>query len=108
GLGASAPAYAQGAEEALHKAGVVVVQEDGSVESRCVVFPEESISGYELLVRGGFAPRSEVTAMGVSVCSVDGQGCDAGQDCFCQCKSATCRYWTFWQHLPDGWRYSNA
>jgi hypothetical protein len=107
GAGGSAPVLAQSAEP-LHRAGVVVVHEDGSVVSRCVGFNEESINGYDLLARGGFAPRSEVTSMGASVCSLDGQGCDAGEDCFCQCKSSTCVYWTYWQLLPEGWRYSNA
>jgi hypothetical protein len=92
----------------VNKAGLVVVHEDGSTVSRCVGFTEEGISGYELLVRGGFATRSEVTAMGPSVCSIDGQGCGDGEDCFCQCKSGPCLYWTYWQKLPDGWRYSNA
>jgi hypothetical protein len=108
GIGHTAPAIAQNATPAPHKAGLVVVHEDGAVASRCVGFDEESISGYELLVRGGFAPRAEVTAMGMSVCSLDGQGCGAGSDCFCQCKSSTCRYWTYWRRLPEGWRYSNA
>jgi hypothetical protein len=103
----STPLYAQ-SEEAANRAGVIVVQADGSVESRCVGFAEESIDGYELLVRGGFAPRSDVTSMGVSVCSLDGQGCGEGEDCFCQCQSSPCIYWTFWQQLPEGWRYSNA
>ncbi len=95
-------------EPTTNQAGVVVVQTDGSVTSRCVGFNEESISGYELLVRGDFAARTEATSMGASVCSVDGQGCGEGEACFCQCKSSTCAYWTYWRLLPEGWRYSNA
>ena len=105
--GWSAPALAQDEVEP-NQAGIVVVQADGSVVSRCVGFTEESITGYDLLVRGQFAIRSDVTAMGASVCSVDGQGCGEGEDCFCQCQSSPCVYWTYWQLLPDGWRYSNA
>jgi hypothetical protein len=95
-------------ETPLQQAGLVVVYEDGTVDSRCVAFDDESISGYDLLARGGFVARTEVTSMGASVCSVDGQGCGEGEDCFCQCKSSTCTYWTYWQLLPDGWRYANA
>src|SRR4051812_38380114 len=102
GAGWGAPVGAQSFEAVPHEAGLVVVHEDGSVVSRCVGFAEESVSGYELLVRGGFAPRTDVTSMGASVCSLDGQGCEAGKDCFCQCKSSTCRYWTYWQQLPEG------
>lgn len=95
------------AQSAPHRAGVVVVHADGRVASRCVGFSEESISGYDLLVRGGFAPRSEVTSMGASVCSLEGQGCNEGQDCFCQCQSSSCIYWTYWENVPEGWRYLN-
>ena len=102
-----APVMAQSAAP-VNRAGLVVVAADGSVESRCVGFAEESIDGYELLTRGGFAARTEATSMGAMVCSLDGQGCGEGEDCFCQCKSSTCAYWTYWQLLPEGWRYSNA
>jgi hypothetical protein len=104
----SAPVSALTGMPTTNQAGLVVVHADGSVVSRCVGFNEESISGFDLLVRGDFAPRSEVTGMGASVCSVDGQGCGEGEGCFCQCKSSTCTYWTYWQQLPEGWRYSNA
>jgi hypothetical protein len=106
-LGSGAPANAVTTQAAPHRAGVVVVHADGSVASRCVGFQEESISGYDLLVRGGFAPRSEVTSMGASVCSLEGQGCSAEQDCFCQCQSSSCVYWTYWDFGPEGWRYLN-
>lgn len=107
GVGISAPLQAATVEPLPNRAGLVVVFDDGTVESRCVGFEQESISGYDLLTRGDFAPRTEVTSMGASVCSVDGQGCGDGADCFCQCKSSTCVYWTYWQLLPDGWRYAN-
>ena len=61
----------------------------------------------DLLVRSGFALRSEVGSMGTEVCSLDGEGCGEGEDCFCQCQTSVCRYWTYWQLGPDGWRYSN-
>ena len=108
GVSQSAPAIALTLEPTTNQAGLVVVQADGSVMSRCVGFNEESINGYELLTRGGFVTRSEVTSVGASVCSIEGQGCGEGEDCFCQCKSSTCVYWTYWQQLPEGWRYSNA
>ena len=104
----STPLHAQSPAPVASRAGLVVVHADGSATSRCVGFPEDGISGFELLARGGFTVRSEVTSMGASVCSVDGQGCGEGTDCFCQCKSGTCFYWTYWQQFPEGWRYSNA
>jgi hypothetical protein len=106
--GTVAPVYAQEAAPTNNRAGLVVVYEDGTVESRCVGFEEATISGFDLLTRGDFVVRSDVTSMGASVCSVDGQGCGEGEDCFCQCKSSTCTYWSYWQLLPDGWRYANT
>lgn len=106
-VGSGSSLHAQGGELSPNRAALVVVFGDGSVVSRCVGFNEESISGYDLLARGGFAPRTEVTAMGASVCSIEGQGCGDGQDCFCQCLSSPCIYWTYWQLGPEGWRYFN-
>jgi hypothetical protein len=106
GMGQAAPIAAQ-SDPVPNRAGLVVVHEDGSVVSRCVGFDEESISGYDLLVRGGFAPRAEVTGMGTSVCSLEGKGCGEGENCFCQCQSSPCIYWTYWQLGPEGWRYFN-
>jgi hypothetical protein len=45
--------------------------------------------------------------MGASVCSLEGKGCGEGEDCFCQCQSSPCIYWTYWQLGPEGWRYFN-
>lgn len=102
GLG-SLPAAAQ----TPNRAGVLVVRGDGTRTAQCVGFTEEQISGFELLARAGFAIRTEPTAMGASVCSVDGEGCGEGESCFCQCESGPCRYWTYWRATPEGWRYAN-
>jgi hypothetical protein len=106
-LGWSMPVAAQTTEHEFNQAGLIVVHEDGTVTSRCVGFTDETISGYELLVRGDFALRSEVGSMGAEICSLDGEGCGEGEDCFCQCQTSVCRYWTYWQLGPDGWRYSS-
>lgn len=108
GVQGPVPLRAATPDAPLQQAGLVVVFADGTVESRCVGFTEEAITGYDLLAAGDFVARTEITSMGPSVCSVDGQGCGDGEDCFCQCKSSTCTYWTYWQWLPDGWRYANA
>jgi len=93
-----------------YQAGLVVVHGDGSVISRCVGFDEDSISGEELLGRAGFDRRMDITAMGASVCSLDGEGCAAGNACFCQCLSSPCIYWSYWraQGAPDGSRWVYA
>ena len=89
-----------------HQAGLVVVHGDGRVLSRCVGFAEDHISGQELLSRAGFDLRMDATAMGASVCSLDGEGCAAGTNCFCQCLSSPCIYWSYWQWDGAEWVYA--
>lgn len=100
------PARAQEA----NRAGVVVVGGDGAVDQRCVAFAEESINGYELIVRAGFDVVSEQAAMGATVCALDGEGCAFPREaCFCQCQGRECTYWAYWQQDDSGvWRYSGA
>jgi hypothetical protein len=89
-----------------HQAGLVIVHGDGSLVSRCVGFPEESISGQELVSRAGLDLHMEATAMGPSVCRLDGEGCSAGSNCFCQCMSSPCVYWSYWQWDGAMWVYA--
>lgn len=98
-----------GAQETNH-AGLVVVGGDGTVDRRCVAFAEESISGYDLIVRAGFEVVSEQAAMGATVCALDGEGCAFPREaCFCQCQGRECTYWSYWQQDDGGvWRYSGA
>jgi hypothetical protein len=121
------PVFAQ----AANRAGLVVVHGDGAVVTQCVAFDTPSISGYELLERSGLDLRMEVSGMGPTICRLDEEGCDAGQNCFCHCRSGPCTYWTYWRLVTDpdsqkslsrseardadfsaeaepaGWRYSN-
>jgi hypothetical protein len=90
-----------------NRAGLVVVHGDGQVETRCVAFEPESISGYELLQRSGLELRMEVAGMGPAICLIDGEGCTAEEACFCQCQSGPCAYWTYWRESETGWRFSN-
>jgi hypothetical protein len=106
--GLVAPVRAQQSEP--HRVGLVVVHGDGSVASACVAFSEEGISGAELLRRSGM----EVTlgaygGLGYGVCAIGDEGCAAGQDCFCQCRSAPCAYWVYSHRNPDGsWAISGS
>ena len=101
------PAYAQ--QPGSNRAGVVVVHGDGSVARACVSFPEESISGAELLRRAGL--EISLTAyggLGYGVCQIEEEGCP-GDDCFCQCKGSPCAYWVYSHRRPDGsWAVSGV
>jgi hypothetical protein len=92
------------------RAGLVVVHGDGSVASVCVAFSEESISGAELLRRSGLGVTLDpYGGLGYGVCAIGGEGCPAGQDCFCQCRATPCAYWVYSHRRPDGsWAISGA
>jgi hypothetical protein len=72
-----------------------------------VRFAEESITGYELLQRAGLPASVEVSAIGPTVCSIDGEGCAYPQEsCFCRCQGSPCVYWSYWRQQENGgWRY---
>ncbi|MGL4650308.1 MAG: hypothetical protein ACRC1H_12950, partial [Caldilineaceae bacterium] len=91
-----------------HRAGLLVVKGDGSTLTRCVEFAEQSVSGYDLLAASGIALSSEPAAMGVTICSLDGEGCGFPQEsCFCQCQGSPCVYWSYWTLGDEGWSYAN-
>jgi len=102
------PAQAQ--QPDLHQAGLVVVHGDGRVVTSCVAFSEESISGVDLLRRAGLTVTVGAYAgLGYGVCEIDGEGCPAGQPCFCQCEGSPCAYWAYSHRRPDGsWAISGV
>lgn len=96
--------------DAPNYAGVVVQHGDGRVETACVAFEEESISGADLLMRSGLDVLMDVSG-GAKVCAIGGEGCQyPAESCFCQCEgNGPCVYWSYWHLDPESgtWRYSN-
>ncbi len=91
-----------------NRVALVVSLGEGETATRCVSFPEESISGYEALQRSGLAFETEVQAGGAAVCSIEGRGCPA-DNCFCSCPGGTdCLYWSYWHQIDGEWVYSVA
>lgn len=95
------------AAQPANQAAVVVRFSDERVESYCVSFAEEEISGYALLERTGLAFEAQEVGMGASVCQVDDVGCGSN-NCFCQCRGATCEYWSYWQMRDGAWQYASG
>lgn len=97
-------AHARAADD--NRVALVVDYGDGEVATRCVSFPEETITGYEALQRSGLTFETEIQAGGAAVCSIEGRGCPA-DDCFCSCPGgADCIYWSYWHQIEGEWRYS--
>jgi hypothetical protein len=95
------------AQETPNRAGLVIQHGDGRVVTRCVSFQEETISGYDLLAASGLDLNIAADSVGTSICRLDGEGCTFPQDqCFCQCTSQPCLYWSYWRQSGGGWGYS--
>jgi hypothetical protein len=103
---ASAPQTGGGGRVAL-----IVRHGDGQLETACVSYEGESISGEELLATSGFAVRLDAAnAMGSLICSIDGEGCAFPEEpCLCQCdQPGACGYWAYfgWDPQRGAWTYA--
>jgi hypothetical protein len=96
------------AGQELHHAGLIVRHGDGRITYAYVAFPEESISGIELLKRSGI-PLVTVSfgGLGEGVCSLENEGCPAS-DCrqrVCQGPGDDSPYWRYFrQSAPGDWQ----
>ena len=93
------------------RAGLVVQFDESRVETRCLEVAGEGVKGVELLQGSGLDVVADLSGgMGVSVCRLEGQGCDfPGQHCFCQCMGGgECTYWNYFYREPgaETWTYS--
>jgi hypothetical protein len=94
------------------QAGLVVQFGDGHVETRCVDFQEEEITGADLLLTySGFDTIIDASSgMGITVCQLDTEGCAyPSEPCFCQCMGGgECAYWNYFYQEPGSseWSYS--
>jgi hypothetical protein len=95
------------AAQQSNRVAIVVSLGGGEVQTRCVQFTEDEITGYEALSRADLAFEAEVVGLGASVCRIEQSGCPAS-DCFCQCKGGACLYWSYWQFRDGEWQYSQV
>lgn len=88
-----------------HQVGLVVRFGDGTLETRCISFTEDQISGYEVLQRSGLnVVASFDSGMGAGVCKIENEGCPQESCLTCQAP----KYWSYW-HLSGGaWTYGNV
>ncbi len=93
----------------LNHADIVIAFPDGRVETRCVLFEEEEISGAELLRRSGLSVVfSSSGGFGEGVCRIDDTGCSDPGSCYCQCSGGDCAYWAYFGLAEDEWRFQNV
>jgi hypothetical protein len=106
-LGLPAPAFAGEPSQV----GLVIQFDDGRLESRCIPFAGDEISGADLLTRSGLNLVVNASqGMGITVCRIEGLGCDfPAEHCFCQCMgNGPCAYWNYFFRDPGQteWSYS--
>ena len=91
----------------------LVIQQGSDVQTYCVAFEGDSISG-EALLRAAGRSFDQFGGSARVLCSLDGIGCNDSssfESCFCQCKagSGSCTYWAFFtQRYGAAWAYSTA
>jgi hypothetical protein len=95
---------ARAADGELHHAGLIIRHGDGQQTYAYVTFPEDEISGLELLERTGI---EQVTVsfggLGAGVCSLEGEGCPTGQCRRNVCQSgANAPYWRYFRQVEPG------
>lgn len=93
------------------QAALVVQSEGDRVASYCLDLPAEGWTGADLILNSGLdVVLDSSSGMGVTVCKLEGVGCDfPGGPCFCRCMGGgECRYWNYYYRDPDQaeWTYS--
>ncbi|MGB2757540.1 MAG: hypothetical protein WBD02_07745 [Acidimicrobiia bacterium] len=82
----------------LHRA-AIIVDNGNEVTTVVVDFPEDSISGLELLNRAGYQPETYgFSGLGAAVCRMAAKGCAADQSCL-NCDSGN--FWSYFR-APNG------
>ncbi len=93
------------AAEPLHYAGLLVYHGDGRVTYALVAFPEETISGIELLRRSGVELVTvSFGGLGEGVCQIDGEGCQPAE-CrrrLCQTGDPQSPFWHYLRQTAPG------
>jgi len=97
-----------GQAQSPNHAGLVIHFPDGRVETACIGFVEDEITGLDLLNRSGLPVTLDYSSgLGAKVCRIAGTGCDfPGENCWCQCQGSPCIYWNYWQLRDGQWVYS--
>ena len=88
----------------------VVIQIGSGVETYCVAYTGESVTGEQALGLAGKSLEQFGGTGGRTVCAIDDVGCDDAStfsSCFCECQGRECTYWAFFtREYGANWVYS--
>jgi hypothetical protein len=86
----------------------VVQYGDGSVQTACVAFAEDEISGIDLLDRSGIPAITQSSGIGAAVCKIGREGCDyPAEGCFCKRAGDRAVYWAYQVLKGGAWSYAS-
>jgi hypothetical protein len=89
-------------QQSQNQVGLVVQFGDGRIETDCVEFVEETITGYQVFERSKFdVIPSFFSAEGWAICKIEEDGCSA-DNCFCDPRL----FWSYWSLMDGAWLYS--
>jgi hypothetical protein len=94
--------------QTTNRAGLVLLGSDGNVQTYCVAFVENTISGVELVQRAKLPLIVQPSGNNAAVCKIGDDGCDfPAEDCFCRFGGGQHgEYWAFWQLRDAAWEYA--
>ncbi len=94
--------------QTTNRAGLVLLRSDGVVQTYCVAFAEDTISGVELLQRAKLPLITQPSGNNAAVCKIGNDGCNfPAEDCFCRFGGGQRgEYWAFWQLRDATWEYA--
>lgn len=90
--------------QTLNHASLIIQDGNGKIQTFCISFEQDTITGYDLLQRTNLAIEAQFSPMGVAVCSIGNTGCPADNTCL---KCLEPLYWSYWRLAGGTWVYSN-
>ena len=92
----------------INRAGLVVQFSDDKIDTDCISFAEENISGEDLLDQYSTEMTVQIEKMfdpvnGAAICKIGNVGCPS-DDCFCDSPPNN---WSYWYLQDEDWVYSS-
>jgi hypothetical protein len=94
--------------QSINRAGLVVQFSDDKIDTDCISFAEENISGEDLLDQYSIEMNLPIEKMfdpvnGAAICKIGNVGCPS-DDCFCDSPPNN---WSYWYLQDEDWVYSS-
>ena len=85
-----------------HQIGLIIQFDDETINTFCISFTGDSLSGYDVLQKSGLNILAAFDPVGAAICKIENTGCSI-DNCFCQSPP---NYWSYWHLVNNQWEYS--